>query len=76
MAGPNSPQFKKILEFEARELTNIGNNCQIRHSETNQERLSSSEHVDYLGYRMFTIINLLVRQIGVVETKGSVEYFV
>ena len=68
-AGPNNPRFRKILESEAKELTDIGNSCRIRHSETNQESLSSSEHVDYLGYRMFAIIRLLVRQIGVVETK-------
>ena len=76
VAEPNSPRFREILESEARELTDIGNSCRIRHSETNQERLSSSEHVDYLGYRMFAIIHLLVRQIGVVETKqpeGSIS---
>lgn len=67
VAGPNSPRFREILESEATELTRIGNKSRIRHSETNQERLSSSEHVDYLGYRMFAIIHLLVRQIGVVE---------
>lgn len=65
----NSPRFRDILESEARELTNIGNCCRIRHSETNQERLSSSEHVDYLGCRMFSLIHLLVRSIGVVEAK-------
>lgn len=69
VAGPNSPRFREILESEARELTDIGNSCRIRHSEMNQERLSASEHVDYLGYRMFSIIHLLVRKIGVVEAK-------
>ena len=76
VAGLSSPRFRKVLETEARELTSIGNSCRIRHSETTQERLSSSEHVDYLGYRMFAIIHLLVRQIGVVETKqpeGSIS---
>ena len=73
VAGPISPQFREILESEATELTRIGNKSQIRHSETNQERLNSCEHVDYLGYRMFAIIHLLVRQIGVVETKQSEE---
>ena len=75
-AGPNNPRFREILESEAKELTDIGNSCRIRHSETTQERLSSSEHIDYLGYRMFAIIHLLVRQIGVVETKqpeGSIS---
>ena len=47
-AGSSSPGFRKALEQEARELTWIGNNLQIRHSETRQERLSKGEHVDYL----------------------------
>ena len=73
VAGSISPRFREILKSEARVLTDIGNTCQIRHSEKNQERLSSSEHVDYLGYRMFAIIHLLVRQIGVVEAQQPEE---
>ena len=54
-AGTFSPKFRGALEREAIELTDIGNNLRIRHSETNQEVLATSEHVDYLFYRLFSL---------------------
>lgn len=60
-AGTTSSKFRESLEAEARELTKIGNNLQIRHSEKNQERLTKSEHVDYLFHRTFSIILMIVR---------------
>lgn len=66
-AGSSSSKFRKALEKEARELTEIGNAFQIRHSETNQERLVRSEHVDYLFHRLFSLIYLILRIYG----KGS-----
>ena len=59
-AGPASPKFREALEGEAIALTNIGNNLRIRHSETSQEGLARSEHVDYLFYRMFSLIQLIL----------------
>ena len=61
-AASTESGFRSMLESEARELTNIGNTFQIRHSETNQERLYLSDHVDYLWYRMFALIYLILRQ--------------
>ena len=60
-AGSSSPKFRKALEQEAKELTSIGNSLQIRHSETNQERLARSEHVDYLFHRLFALIHVILR---------------
>ena len=60
-AGSSSSQFRQALEQEAKELTSIGNKFQIRHSETNQERLDRSEHVDYLFHRLFALIHLILR---------------
>ena len=60
-AGSSSPKFRKALEQEAKELTSIGNKFQIRHSETNQERLTRSEHVDYLFHRLFALIHVILR---------------
>ena len=60
-AGTSSPKFRGALEREAIELTDIGNNLRIRHSETNQEMLARSEHVDYLFYRLFSLIKLILR---------------
>jgi hypothetical protein len=60
-AGAESPKFREMLEREASALTGIGNSFHIRHSETNQEPLSSSQHVDYLFHRLFAFIALLLR---------------
>ncbi len=71
-AGASDTKFRSILESEAQALTDIGNSCRIRHSETDQERLSHAEHVDYLWHRMFAIIHLLLQQIeNNCETKPS-----
>ena len=61
--SPDS-RFRSMLEQEARELTNIGNSFQIRHSERGQERLKVTEHVDYLWYRMYVLIQLILRELG------------
>ena len=56
--------FRVVIESEARELTRIGNSFDIRHSETDQEALKSSEHVDYLFHRLFALIRLLLTSTG------------
>ncbi len=61
VAGLHSPKLRAALEKEARVLTNIGNELHIRHSETNQEQLESAEHVDYLFFRLFSLIRLALR---------------
>lgn len=59
-AGSDAPKFRAALEEEARKLTSIGNDFQIRHSETDKERLRLSQHVDYVAGRMFTFIYLIL----------------
>lgn len=59
--GNKSPRFREALEKEALELTAIGNNLRIRHSETTQEILATSEHVDYLFQRLFSLIWMILR---------------
>ena len=73
VAGSTESGFRSMLESEARELTNIGNTFQIRHSETNQERLSLSDHIDYLWYRMFALIYLILHQQGAVEKSRTAK---
>ena len=63
-AGSSGPSFRQMLETEAREATNIGNAFQIRHTETTQERLGDSNHVDYLFHRLFALIRLVLRGLG------------
>jgi len=69
-AGTDSPKFLRALEKEASELTLLGNNLRIRHSETTQEILATSEHVDYMFLRMSSLIRLILssRQMVGVQT--------
>ena len=60
-AGANNLGFRQSLEREAKELTDMGNAFQIRHSEMKQEKLESTEHIDYLFHRMFSMIELILR---------------
>lgn len=57
----SEPKFRDLIETEAKELTRIGNDFRIRHSETRQVEIRESNHVDYLFYRMFSLINLLLQ---------------
>ena len=59
-----APRLREFLENEAKELTAIGNNLQIRHFETTQEKLERPDEVDYLFYRMFGFIRFLLRSTG------------
>ena len=71
-AGSNAPKFQEALGNEAKELTAIGNSLRIRHSETNQERLVTSEHVDYVFQRMFSLLWMILRtqQMAGVSNEG------
>ena len=64
-AGPGYPKFRQLLEKEALELTSIGNNYQMRHTEIRQEKVEQTEHIDYLFHRLFSLIQL------VLKTKGT-----
>ncbi len=57
----SEPHFRERLEREAKELTDIGNNFMIRHTETGKTPISSNEQVDYLFQRLFALIYLLLK---------------
>lgn len=57
----SEPGLRETLENEARELTNIGNNFMIRHTEKGKTPIDSDSHVDYLFHRMFALIHLLLK---------------
>jgi hypothetical protein len=57
----DEPNFREVLEQDARALTDIGNRFQIRHSETSQVPLRRNDHVDYLFHRLFALIWLVLR---------------
>lgn len=60
-AGSGNSCFRQRLEQEAKTLTGMGNEFQIRHSETTQEKLESTKHIDYLFHRMFSLIELILQ---------------
>ena len=60
-AGSSSPLFGEALDREAKELTSIGDNLQIRHWEKDKEKVAYGEHVDYLFRRLFSFIQLILR---------------
>lgn len=64
VAGSSVSKFRQMLESEAQELSRIGNTFQIRHSETSQESLRESDHVDYLFQRLFSLVRLLLHATG------------
>jgi hypothetical protein len=53
--------FYGRLNQEANELTYIGNNFRIRHHETDKTPIESSDQVDYLFHRMFSLIYLILK---------------
>lgn len=59
----SEPNFREVLEEDAKKLTDIGNQFQIRHSEINRTPVNKSEHIDYLFQRLFAIIYLLLKSL-------------
>lgn len=57
-------RFREMLGQEVKSLTDIGNTFRIRHAETNQEILTSSEQVDYLFHRMFSFVRFVLKATG------------
>jgi hypothetical protein len=63
-AGPASPKLRAALDQEATALTGLGNQLQIRHSETDKEPIASHAHVDYLFHRLFALMLALLKSSG------------
>ncbi len=63
-AAVRGTEFRKMLGDEALALTRIGNTFRTRHSEVDQERLGSLEHVDYLFLRMFAFVRMVLKAAG------------
>lgn len=56
------PDFRAMLDNEARELSRIGNNHLLRHHELRQEPVIDVHQVDYLYHRLFAMIELVIRK--------------
>lgn len=53
-----------LIEDEFKLLTKIGNNYKIRHHETDKTEVSNSKHIDYLFFRMLSLIDLCIKSIN------------
>jgi len=54
-----------MLESEMRkDLNSFGNGFFIRHARVDQATIDSSEMIDYLFHRLFSVIRLLLRSTG------------
>jgi hypothetical protein len=58
------PKYRELLAAEATALTSAGNTFDIRHFEMNKELLQTSQQVDYLFFRMFAFLEMLLRASG------------
>jgi len=58
------PEYRGMIEKEALELTGIGNNFMIRHTETDKIPIGGEVEVDYLFHRLFSLIWVLLRETG------------
>jgi len=62
VANKNSG-IEQLINDEAKALTSIGNTFQIRHFETNKIEITDNKHVDYLFYRMISLIHLFLTEL-------------
>lgn len=51
---------KELFDEEFKKLTIIGNNYRIRHHETDKQEITDLKHINYLFFRMLTLIDLCV----------------
>jgi hypothetical protein len=58
------PEMRERVEKELKELTEIGNNFMIRHTEVGKTPVEDADQIDYLFHRMFSSIRLLLRATG------------
>lgn len=56
-------EISQMLNNEFRELTRIGNSYSIRHSEITQKKLPNSQFIEYLYFRMLSLISCILNLI-------------
>jgi hypothetical protein len=63
-AAAGQPEVRTLLESEAKEVTRIGNDFQIRHTEVGKAAIVRDEDLDYLFHRGFALIRFVLRATG------------
>ncbi|MFC0403061.1 AbiJ-NTD4 domain-containing protein [Paraburkholderia rhizosphaerae] len=61
-AARGEPDIRQLLEDEAKTLTTVDNTKLIRHYEITQKPVFDTDHVDYLFFRLFALVTLLIRK--------------
>jgi len=64
-SGCAEQNLRNKVNAEARQLTDIGNEFMIRHTEVTKTPITESIHVDYLFHRLFSLIRMLLQAHGV-----------
>lgn len=59
----NTEEIYDLIKSEFEELTTIGNSYSIRHSEIKQNMLPDSHIIEYLYFRMLSLISLVLNKI-------------
>lgn len=60
LVASNSDRIEELINAEAKTLTNVGNQFQIRHFEKDKIEITDNKHIDYLFYRMVSLIHLFL----------------
>jgi len=60
----DEPKFRKLLETEAKALTNVGNTFHMRHSEIGQIEIQRNIQVDYLFHWLFSMLLLAIESMA------------
>ncbi len=63
-AAAGQPEVRTLLESEAKEVTRIGNDFQIRHTEVGKAAIVRDDDLDYLFHRGFALIRFVLRATG------------
>jgi len=63
-ATSTEPVFREVLEYDAKQVTDIGNKFQIRHTEKDKVSITDKDQVDYLFHRLFGLIALILAKTG------------
>jgi hypothetical protein len=61
----SEPNLRQRVEIEAQQLTEIGNNFFIRHTEVTKPPIADSHQVDYLFHRLFSFIRMTLQSHGI-----------
>ncbi len=61
------------FEKELKILSDIGNNNMIRHTETDKNKINDPNYLDYLFFRMLSLLNLCLKEIDRIENNNNIE---